>query len=477
MHPRDTILLGLDSEATDPPTSANVIPHPDFRHPSGPADPQDPSLYTYRGEGHLLTVAPTGAGKGRSVIIPNLLMFEGPVVVIDPKGENYAVTARRRREMGHRVVKLDPFGLVPEDDIAADSLNPFDFVDLVPYDLNDEVKVIVELMLGSRSLSKEPFWDNWAHTLISGLALYLASEPSGKLPRTIPKLFELLHEDDVQFALAKILDGGAHTMSAEAYRLLASFVSMKAEVTRSGVLATAQQHLRLFGSPQVRRALEQTSFDLRAFREGDPMSIYVIVPPPKLDSHGPLLRLWIGALMTLVGSRTRRPALRTLFLLDEAAQLGELPMLRTATTLLRGYGMQTWSFWQDLGQLKRLYGDWSTLVNNCGVVQVFGARNHLVRREFAELLGVRPEAVLDACAQDRQLLLVEGNDAQVVDTLDYLRDPCFEDLYKPNPYFLPLTPSDRTKVVRRKKASDVPPPPSPKPKARSRAGSKPRSGD
>ncbi|MGB1288308.1 MAG: type IV secretory system conjugative DNA transfer family protein, partial [Aggregatilineales bacterium] len=57
----------------------------------------------YTGDSHLVTIAPTGAGKGRCAIIPNLLRYRGPVVVVDPKGENYAVTARTRREMGQKV--------------------------------------------------------------------------------------------------------------------------------------------------------------------------------------------------------------------------------------------------------------------------------------------------------------------------------------------------------------------------------------
>lgn len=40
-----------------------------------------PILHT--GGGHLLTIAPTGAGKGVSCIIPTLLRFPGPVIVID----------------------------------------------------------------------------------------------------------------------------------------------------------------------------------------------------------------------------------------------------------------------------------------------------------------------------------------------------------------------------------------------------------
>jgi Type IV secretory system Conjugative DNA transfer len=40
----------------------------------------------YQGDSHLMTIAPTGAGKGVGVIIPNLLRYTGTVIAIDPKG-------------------------------------------------------------------------------------------------------------------------------------------------------------------------------------------------------------------------------------------------------------------------------------------------------------------------------------------------------------------------------------------------------
>src|SRR4051812_27510742 len=70
------------------------------------AAPEDEEPLWYKGDNHLMTVAPTGAGKGRGVIIPNLLAYPGPAVVIDPKGEAYQTTARRRRQMGQQVVVL-----------------------------------------------------------------------------------------------------------------------------------------------------------------------------------------------------------------------------------------------------------------------------------------------------------------------------------------------------------------------------------
>ena len=80
----------------------------------------------YDGDRHLLTVAPNRSGKGRGCIIPALLTFDGSCIVNDPKGENCAVTARRRRELGQTVRVLNPFR---ELGLPTDSLNPLDFMD------------------------------------------------------------------------------------------------------------------------------------------------------------------------------------------------------------------------------------------------------------------------------------------------------------------------------------------------------------
>jgi type IV secretion system protein VirD4 len=66
---------------------------------------------SYADNRHLCTIGPTRSGKGASVIIQALLQVPHSVVVIDPKGQNAAVTARRRRAMGQRVFVLNPFGL------------------------------------------------------------------------------------------------------------------------------------------------------------------------------------------------------------------------------------------------------------------------------------------------------------------------------------------------------------------------------
>ena len=50
-------------------------------------------------EHHTLIIARTRTGKGTRVIVPTLLRYKGSVFVIDPKGENAAITARARSWM------------------------------------------------------------------------------------------------------------------------------------------------------------------------------------------------------------------------------------------------------------------------------------------------------------------------------------------------------------------------------------------
>ena len=57
-------------------------------------------ILSYAGDGHLLTVAPTGAGKGRSAAIPALLKYPGSTLTIDLKGEAYHITAAEEEADG-----------------------------------------------------------------------------------------------------------------------------------------------------------------------------------------------------------------------------------------------------------------------------------------------------------------------------------------------------------------------------------------
>ncbi|HAV81460.1 MAG: type IV secretion system protein VirD4 [Afipia broomeae] len=396
-------------------------------------DMLEPVLHT--GDGHLITLARTGAGKGVGCIIPALLRYPGPAIVIDPKGENYQVTARRRRELGQKVLLLDPFGVTGEETGA---LNPLDLIDHRSPEAVDSAAQLAELIV-TKQHTQDPFWDSRAYSLITTMLLFVAS---GRPPvlRNLQEMHYLLNQtnEDIDFTFKEILKS-----PLPAVRQGGSIKSTAEAKVWASILSTAQSHTDFLRSAGAQATLGRSTIDLQAITRGDPISIYVVVPPEKLESHGKLLRLWIGVMMAAITQRSRRPELPTLFILDEAAQLGPLKQLRQAITLLRGYGLRTWSFWQDLSQLQMLYPhDWKTMINNCEVLQAFGFANARVARDGAELTGYEDWRVLQDLEFPEMVLAIAGDKPVIARKPNYLEDPAFVSQFDDN-LFYSKTPQDR----------------------------------
>lgn len=384
----------------------------------------------YDGTAHLMTVAPTGTGKGRSVVIPTLLTYPGSVVVLDPKGENYQVTARARREMGQQVIRLNPFGVNGQE---TDSFNLMDVFSLPNVDIETEAQLMAELFSQGNRGSREPFWDLTACMLMAGIIGYVvAAKPPEE--RTFQEVRNVLFADDVVYALAVILDTFGKKIPKATYHQIAAILSMPDQNTRPSVLATAHAYMSAFLSEDVLKTTSTSTFSLNDFRDGKPMSIYIIVPPDKLTSHRALIKLWIGVLLKTITSREVIPDLQTLFLLDEAGQLGHFAYLYSIITLCRGYGLKCWTIWQDFQQLESNYPyDWQTLMNNCGMLQFFGCKNAHIARKIEEFTGM-PASQIRRMAQNQQLLLMD-NMPVLSQKLDYLTDTIYKNQFDPNPFY------------------------------------------
>ncbi|RYD73286.1 MAG: hypothetical protein EOP84_21795, partial [Verrucomicrobiaceae bacterium] len=134
----------------------------------------------YTGAAHLLSIARTGAGKGVSTIIPALLTYPGPVIVIDPKGENFLVTRRWRQDhLGQRIYAIDPFNELKKHREYADfesghGIDVFDSLRRSKDIDKSDTASLARLMAGvDPSKSRDPFWDNSAQDLLSGIIQYV----------------------------------------------------------------------------------------------------------------------------------------------------------------------------------------------------------------------------------------------------------------------------------------------------------------
>jgi hypothetical protein len=247
-------------------------------------------------DAHVAVFAPTGAGKGRNILVPTLLTSSDSAIVMDVKGELARITSNFRREgLGQQVHILDPWREVT---VAPDSFNPLDCLDADDPGLVDDAYALAGLLVDQNASFKEVYWDERAQALIAGLIVHVVTCKT-ETDRSFGRIWQLVHGDDTIYDLAVLLDT-VKDVHPFAKAQIAALLNLSADQTRSCVVSVIRQHLRLFGSDRVTSAIARTSIDLSRIASGAPTTIYLVVPPDKLQSHGGIIRLWLSALLSII---------------------------------------------------------------------------------------------------------------------------------------------------------------------------------
>ncbi len=327
----------------------------------------------YNGERHILVFGPNGSGKGTRFLIPNLLygLEEQSVIVIDPKGELAATTARQRQAMGHETIIINPFNVL---NLGSSGFNPLASLDPNSDTFFDDAAALGEAMIQIQG--SDPHWSESAQELLIALIMWeklvrkdAATLETVRAMLTEPDAYETETGPDDETTTRQVagLRVTARHMCAKGgdiiESLAARFTAGSKEI--ASIQSAADTQTRWMLSPPISRDMRKDGVNFATLKE-KPMTVYVVLPAERLRTHSAWLRLVI---VSALRSLYRPGGRRTLLLIDEMAALGHLPPLEDAFALVRGYRVQIAAFCQDLGQLKRLYQErWETFIANAGVV-------------------------------------------------------------------------------------------------------------
>ena len=440
------------------PADAFVLGH--LRGVPRGADPR------FRQDGHILTCAPTGAGKGVGAVIPNLLAYPGSAFVLDLKGENHAVTARARRELGQHVVLVDPFGITGA---PAHGLNWLDALDPADPDVVSRAAGLADMLVAAEGADSESHWNDTARELLRGLLVYVAGLPGERRAMAELRRIVTAPEDELADTLADMLADPERGQRIPA-RAAAAHLN-RPERERGSVLSTVVRHTAWLDDPRLCAALARSDFTLADLKRR-PMTVYLAIPPDRLRACLGFVRGFIGLALDGVTATQARPAHRVAFFLDEFGQLGRMDRLADSVTLLRGYGAQLWVFVQDLSQLKAVYPRWQSFLANTSQ-QFFGTADLDTARYLSGALGqqtvrfetrsastshagiAKPASVSSGTGEHlhgrplltpdevmrlgptRPIVLVSGEPPYLLDRVSYLADPAYAGRFDANPLHLP----------------------------------------
>jgi type IV secretion system protein VirD4 len=341
--------------------------------------------------GHLLTVAPTRAGKGVAQIIPNLLIYQQSMVVIDPKGENAWITAQHRKKDTWPVI-LDPWGEVQrrygnDANVTVETVrfNPLSILDPASPNYADDLAYIADALIIDQG--KDPHWPDSARELVAGLIAFIIEKPELRPNASLGLVRQLLCGSAAEIrAMAE--DAAALGPESVAARKLGRFAGDGGRETDS-ILSTARTQTAFLDSVTLQANMAASDFSFERLTEYRTM-VYLVLPADKLQTYGRWLRLLISIAIRTVG-RTARPGYKpVLFMLDEFGTIGRLNAVSQAYGLMAGLGMKIWAFVQDLNQLKRDYPDeWETFIANSSKIILFGAMDQFTCEYFSRMAGTK----------------------------------------------------------------------------------------
>lgn len=155
------------------------------------------------------------------------------------------------------------------------------------------------------------------------------------------------------------------------------------------IMSTIQNQIGFLSSPPMARVMAggARAPNLMAWKHGK-QSVYLCLPAGRLHRHFRFFRLFINRLLNAIEADLTVPDTPALMILDEMHVLGHMKALETAAGLVAGFGVRIWSIWQDLAQLKHIYGArWETFLGNASVFQSFGLNDMSSLKYVSERLG------------------------------------------------------------------------------------------
>ncbi|EMS96060.1 transport secretion system IV, VirD4 protein [Agrobacterium tumefaciens str. Cherry 2E-2-2] len=331
------------------------------------------------GDGHLLTIAPTRSGKGKTTIIPNLLRYHGSCVVLDPKGELFEATSKWRSQIG-RVYRVAPL-----DDGSGKPVHRFDPLSRVKKEA--DARAIAQQMFPRDPKSPSFFTDD-AVGILTGIIMYVRY----KAPP---------HRRTLATACQMAMLKGASLISAA--RQMETFPP-SADAARAILEKDAQRGLKVLQDTLASKLYEWKDADIQRSVSGNdvhfeslkdrPATVYIEIPFDMMTTFSGWLRVVLKTALDAMLANPRVPEIPVLFVLDEFLSIGPFPDYRDAIRTHAGAGVRLWFFLQDIYSIEEHYpgNSWRPFLN-CAVKQFFGVNDDETAKMIGGYLGHKTHAI------------------------------------------------------------------------------------
>jgi type IV secretion system protein VirD4 len=301
------------------------------------------------GPTHNVTIAGSGWYKSQ-VAATQILAWTGSKVILDPSCELGPMTEDALKARGERVFQIKM--------AHRSGMNALDWIDINHIEAEMHVKEIVSAVYDEEAVQKnpDPLFTQMGRDLVTCLlASLLWDSELGVIP-TLSMLREAVStsEEDMQPLLQAI---HANTKSNTARQLASTLMKMKADETFSGIHANAAAGTSWLSiAAYADLVSDGVCTPDKLLSDDGPTTIFLQIPLSALDKSPGIARVLVSALFNRVVIEDGKVPGRILFILDEAARLGRMPIMEVIRDAGRKYGITLMLLYQAISQMTDQWG-------------------------------------------------------------------------------------------------------------------------
>lgn len=386
-----------------------------------------------------LLVGPTGAGKTRGYVIPNILHTQDSLIIADTKGNLCRLFGKYLEEKGYAVMHLDftdaahtPWGYNPLAYVRecrdSDTNREGDYYN------EQDVKKLAQAICPCQN-EKDPFWDLAAQMYLEAFLLYILNE----LPEEEHNLYTAytfltkLGTDELEQMIAEAC--AAYPNSAFARKIEMIRQNKDAEKMDASIKGILAQHLDVVAYSGVKRMFRmERQVDLGAFLRGK-TALFLSVSDSDRSQDALVNLFYTQALQYLMTAADKRPDSRlpipVRFILDDFSTNTKIPHFDNIISVIRSREIYVSLVIQSLSQLEGLYGHAhaQTIINNCDSCLYLGGTDLETARYFSEKLDRQVSTVLNL-PLDSLFLFTRGSEPRKALKYDLERDDAYRGLMR-----------------------------------------------
>jgi hypothetical protein len=171
--------------------------------------------------------------------------------------------------------------------------NPLSILKVGSNDFIEQLAYLADALILTQS-AKEPFWDDSARELVSGIMAYVVENPAFSAHASLMLVRKLLMRgnDEISRMIRTAVEEFPDSVAANK---LGQFENKEHTASIPGVIQSARTQTAFLDSVELGNAMAGSDFSFEDLREGGrPTTVYLVLPPEKLRTYGRWLRLMVS---------------------------------------------------------------------------------------------------------------------------------------------------------------------------------------